>query len=340
MPDLTANYSSSVSGSLREDFSDIITILDPTETPVRANIGQIDIDNPEGFDWQLDGLNTPSADGLPDGFSFDDASLREGVTTRSRLKARCQIQGFGIQISNRLEQTDKAGLDSEISYQLALRADDLKRDCEQAITTNRSAVASASGTPPTAPLTAGIPSWLTTNVDYSGETAPTLGADGEPDGPGGTASPRAADESAILDLLGGAYDEGGNIDLMVVGREVKQIMSSYFFSSSARIATQYQDHGRAPSSGLQVVGAVDYYVSDFGVIAIVPDRFMNRTTDILMLDTSLFELGVFRGYEVQEMGKEGDNERFIVLHDFALISRDEAGSAIFANVDTTTAMVA
>lgn len=337
MPVLTANFSSTVSSSIREDLSDVITTIDPTECPITANIGRVDVDNPEGYEWQTDSLASASDAGVTDGFAF--SSLGDSVTTRARLLARCQIQAKGFTISKRLEQTDKAGLDSEVSYQIAMRSEELKRDAEAAITSLRSPVASASGT---APLVAGIPSWLATNTERSaGGNDPTI-ASGEPVAVtatvDGTAT-RALDESLILGVLGGIYDNGGNADMISVGRAAKQAMSSFFFSGSARIATQYQDHGKSPASGLQVVGAVDYYVSDFGVLAIVPNRFQ-RARDCFILDTSLWEMGEFRGFEVQEIAPDGDRYNYQIVHDFTLVSRNEAGSGIFADVDGTAAMVA
>lgn len=334
---LTANYTTGIDVSVREQLSDLITVIDANQCPVSANIAQIDMQNPELYEHQIDDLPTPTAAGMLSGFDFTDAALIDGVTARTRVASRAQIQAYGIKISDRTEKTEKAGMDSEIAYQLAKLADALKRNCEKAITTNRTPVASGSAS---VPLVAGIPTWIRTNADYNVQTAPTLtGTPAQPVASTGVLTVRAIDESALLDLLRQSYDAGGNIDMWSVGTAVKQILSQYFFTTNARIATQYQDQGSAPGGGLQVVGAVDFYVSDFGIIAIVPNRFQDQATDIMMLDTSLWEKGVFRGYEVQEMGRGGDNERYIILHDFSLISRDEAGSAIFAEASTTAAMV-
>ena len=333
MPAITSNYATQVVNSLRENFDDIITVVDPIETPISANIGQVDVSNPEGYEHQIDALAAATSAGVQAGFAWSD--LGDSVSTRTRLLSRCQIQAKGFGIDNRLEETDKAGIESEISYQLAMRSEELKRDCEAAITTFRTPVASASGT---APLVAGIPTWIRTNRDAGATGAdPTLSGKEPVVGTDGTI--RAVDESIFRDLLGQAYENGGNPDMVVVGRTVKQRMSEYFFTTNARIATPYQDHGASPTSGLQVVGAVDYYVSDFGVLAIVPDLF-SRTTDVLILDTSLFEKGTFRGYQVQEMGLDGDRQRFQIVHDFTVVSRNEKGSACFADADGSVAMIA
>ena len=330
---VTANYSTQVSGSLREDLSNIITTIDPTETPVSANLATVDISNPEGFEWQIDSLAAASDAGVVDGVAF--SALTSAVSTRTRLKARCQIQVKAFSISNRKEETDTAGVDSEIAYQLALRSEELQRDREKSILTFRTPVASASGT---APLVAGIPTWIRTNRDAGGGGAdPTLSGSEPVVGTDGTA--RALDESLIKTLFQGSYNAGGNIDMGVLPVAAKAAFSTYMFGNDARIATPYQDYGSTISSGIQVVGAVDYYTSDFSKIALVPNRFQ-RSTDSLFLDTSLFELGVFRGYQVIEMGVTGDRQDFMVLNDFTVISRNEAGSANFADTDGTLAMVA
>lgn len=327
----TANYDTKIQSTRRENLSNIITTIDPTETPIQANIAQIDVANPEGYEHHVDELAAASAAGVVDGVAF--STLADAVSTKVRLLSRCQIQAKGISITGRAEETDAAGFDSLISYELALRAEELKRDCEAAITTYRTPVASASAV---VPLVAGIPTWIRTNIDFvtAGPTLsgkePVVGTDG---------AVRATDESIFLDLLGGCYDSGGNPDMVSVGRAIKQKMSQYFFTANARIATQYQDQGRSPSSGLQVVGAVDYYVSDFGVLAIVPNRFQ-RSRDMLILDTTLWELGVFRGYEVRQMGLTGDSEEFMLTHDFTIVSRNEKGNATFMDLDVTAAMIA
>ena len=328
--------------SRKEDVSDIITIIDPTDTPVLANIGEQDIENPDAYEWQIDALAGESQAGQEDGFDFDD--ITDSVTERTKLVARCQIQAKGVKISERRDQNAKYGLDSELAYQLAKRSEEMKRDCESTILLRRGPTTSASGV---APLCAGIPAWIRSNISLGGTgggatpQAPALTGTtpAEPDMTSADdGSVRALDESVFLDLIGQCYDEGGNPDMIVVPRAVKQLMSQYFFSQNARIATPYQDHGKSPASGLQVVGAVDYYVSDFGVLAIVPNRLM-PTAEALILDTSMWEKGTFRGYEMHEIAKDGDHQKYMLVHDFTLISRDEAASARFAAIDTSPPMV-
>lgn len=334
---LTAIYDVTASEWLKEDVSQTVEIIDPTETPIQANISVIGIDNAEEYDWFQDSLDAADDGGFEDGFLFED--LNDDVTIRTKRRARSMIQARGIEISDRLQEVGKHAVDDEIGYQLALRGEELKRDCEAAITSLRSPVVSADGV---APLTSGIPSWLATNnYRAAGGNDPTI-TNFEPVAVTATVdgtSTEAVSEANVLDVLGSIYDQGGNPDMISVGRDLKQAWSGYMLSGNSRSATQYQDQGKSPGAGIQVVGAVDYYVSDFGTLAVVPNRFQ-RARDMLILDTSLWEVGEFRGYQVKEMGRNGDSEKLYILHDFCLIARDEAGSGVVADADGSVAMTA
>jgi hypothetical protein len=332
---LTTAYSAPVLASTREDVSEIISNIDPTETPISANIGTEPVDNPTLHQWQYDGLNATSITGEIDG--VEQVDLPDAITTRGKLAAPCMIQGKGIRVTRRQQAVDKYGVDDEVAYQLAKAGAELKRNQEAVITSFRTPVAASAGV---APLVAGIPTWIKTNTDRgAGGADPTIsGTPGQPViGTDGTV--RAMDESLILELVGMSYDEGGKIDLISVGRAAKQAMSAFFFGTSTRIATPYQDFGKSPNMGVTVVGAVDVIVTDFGPVAVIPNRFQ-RARDVLMLDTAQWSIGIFDDYFVEEVAKTGDYESHMVLHDFTLISHAEEASAIFADADGTAAMVA
>src|SRR5690606_28808086 len=118
---------------------------------------------------------------------------------------------------------------------------------------------------------------------------------------------------------------------------VKQKMSSYLFSSSARIATPYTDAGS--SKGASVVGSVDIYVSDFGKLKIVPNRFQ-PATDVFVLDPEYWELCYLDGYRTVDLNKQGDADDRILLVDYSLKSMAEASSGLIADIDGSLAMTA
>jgi len=110
-------------------------------------------------------------------------------------------------------------------------------------------------------------------------------------------------------------------------------------SKYAEPRTQRQDQGPVNRGGVSVIGAVDVYVSDFTVIDVVPNRFQ-RERDFWILDSEYWEIAYLDGYKTEKISKIGDAERRHILVDWMVKSNNEAASAVFADVDETTAMVA
>jgi len=205
--------------------------------------------------------------------------------------------------------------------------------------------ATLQGSASVASLSAGLAAWIKTN-SFRGAlgTDPTLSNTtfGEPTTAATDGSTTALTEANLLTQLRTAYVEGGNPNMFMVGPTVKQRFSAFMFDTATtgpRIATQYQDQGPTNRGGISVVGAVDVYVSDFTVIDIVPNRFQ-RERDGWILDTEYWEIAYLDGYKTETIAKIGDAERRHILVDWGLVSRNEAASAVVADIDETTAMAA
>ena len=131
--------------------------------------------------------------------------------------------------------------------------------------------------------------------------------------------------------------------MLMLPPTLKQSFSNFLFSSSARVATQYQDQGKNPRGGVSVVGAVDVYVSDFQVIDIVPNRFSpagDATAEVFILDTEYWELSYLDGYHVEDIAKIGDHSRRILITDWTVCSKNQEASAMISDVNESTAVAA
>lgn len=318
----------------REDLSNIITNISPTETPFQSNIGKGNAKNTYK-EWLQDSL--AAADGSNahiDGNEF----AGEAVADTPRIGNYCQISKKQVIVSRRANIVDKAGRKSELAFQVAKRGKELKRDVETILLSNQAAVV---GSSTVAPKLAGLPAWLTTNTNRG-----ATGADGAlssttygyPDTAATDGTDRALSEATLLGIIKDCYVAGGNPNMIMVGPAVKQQMSKYMFGADARIATPYQDHGKAKTAA-SVIGAVDYYTSDFGTLHIVPNRFQ-REDDVFVLDTEHFEVAYLDGYKTETIAKTGDAEKRQILVDYTLCSMAEDASGIVADIDETTAMVA
>lgn len=343
--------------NVREDLSDVIYNISPTEVPAQANFGRGSAE--QTFkEWQIDELRAAANNAAIDGDEFSGDPLNDA----DRIGNYLQISREDIVVSRRANIVNKAGRKSEVAYQIAKAGKALRRDVEFAICARK--IASA-GNSTTASESAGIPAWLRTNiVRGTAGTAPTLSSttEGFPNGIGTSPSDankatRELGEDDILEVVRECYDEGGNPNVIMLNTRLKQGLSNFLFSTAAtRIATQYQDQGANPRSGVSVVGAVDVYVTDFGVLDIVPNRFMPQYSvtapgtdagqgdgvdigaEVFILDTEYWEVAYLDGYKVETIAKIGDHERRMLLVDWTLCSLNQAASGLVGDINDTLAV--
>lgn len=327
----------------REDLTDIIYNISPTERPFHQNVGRADATN-DLHEWIIDSLaaavnNNAHVDGddfVAEGQTGGAGSGSDGVQINAgeRLGNYQQISRKDIVVSRRANIVRKAGRRSELNYQVAKAGRELQRDCEFAATANQAAVV---GSATVAPRTAGIPAWLRTNTAAGlGGADPTLANTtyGTPNAARTDGTDRTMTETLLLTAISDIYIQGGDPDMIMLHPGAKQRFSTYMFSSSARIATQYQDAGPKPSKGLTVVGAVDVYVSDFGVLDVVPNRFQ-RVDDLFVLETEMWAISYLDGYHIERIGKTGDSEKRVLLVDWGVVSKNEAASGGVFDLNTT-----
>ena len=329
---------------VREDLSNILYNVSPTEVPVTTNIGVESTDNTY-TEWEQDDIPDPKINAVVDGADFD----AEAVTDAVRLGNFCQISRREFTISDRAEVVNKVGRRSEIGYKIALRGKALRRDVESGITSRSAASA---GTSSVAGRYATIPTWIRTNDQLGGSGASSVlsggvspGTHGYPNTAGTPGTPRGLTEQHILTAGHAVYSQSaGNPNALFLDTQVKQSFSHYLFGTdSSRIATQYQEQGKSPRGGITVVGAVDVYVNDFQVIDIVPSRFIGvggTSRDVLFLDTSYWDLSFLRPYNTKRIAKSGDSHKRMLLVDYTVRALAEQTSATIAAVQDATAVAA
>jgi len=110
-----ATYQTFQSIGNREDLSDVIYSISPTDTPIMSSIGKTKA-TAVYHEWQTDSLAAhTTANALVEGATASDIT----VSPTSRLGNYTQIVGKTVMVSGTLEAVDKAGRKSEKAYQLA-----------------------------------------------------------------------------------------------------------------------------------------------------------------------------------------------------------------------------
>jgi hypothetical protein len=299
----------------REDLTDIIYDISPTETPFMSSIGKTKA-TAVYHEWQTDSLAAATTGNAAiEGADATSATLSPTV----RLGNYTQIIQKTVQVSGTLDTVNKAGRKSEKAYQLAKASAELKRDLETILLANQGRSA---GTSTVARKLGSILSWIKTNSDVgSGGSDPaTIGVSTRTDG-----TQRTFTEALLKTVVSEVFVSGGSPKILMVGAAGKQKVSSF-----AGIAAQrYMAPGNTPTT---IIGAADVYMSDFGTMSVVPNRFM-RTRDALILDPEYAALAYLRPFQTNDLAKTGDSENTQLLAEVTLEVKNEAAHGIVADLD-------
>ena len=297
----------------REDLSDVIYNISPTDTPFLSSAAKTKA-TAVLHEWQTDSLAAAATDNAV--IEGDEATL-DAITATTRLSNSCQIMDKTIVITGTQEAVDKAGRASEIAYQIAKKAKELKRDLEASLTSNNAEV---TGSATAARVAGGLRSWVATN-DVMG-TSGTSGGAGNTAATNGTQ--RAFTESLLKTVIKSVWNAGGNPTMIMVGPFNKQKLSG-FTGNSTRF-----DAG----ADATLYTSVDVYASDFGQLQVVPNRF-SRDREAWVLDMDFWGVAFLRDFSMHDLAKTGDTEKKQLLLEATLESRNEAASGCVADLTTS-----
>ena len=297
----------------REDLSDVIYRIDPTDTPFMTGTER-EKATAVNHEWQTQAL--ASVDTSNARLEGDDASTIAATAT-VRLGNICQISDKVARVTGTQQAVQHAGRDDELAYQEMLKGLELKRDMESILVgTNQAKV---TGTSTQARVTASVLSWIASNTlkqTISGtsgvDPATATGTGTRTDG-----TQRAFTEAQLKTVLSSIWTAGGKPDTVMTGAFNKQV-----FSTFTGRATQIED-----TKGKKIIASVDAYESDFGTLKVVANRF-SRSRDVLILQMDMWAVAFLNGRKMISipLAKTGDSDRRQILSEYNLVSRNEKAS--------------
>lgn len=312
----------------REDLQDKIFDISPMDTPFISGCSRGSASNVL-HEWQTDAL----ADATTDNAQIEGNDYTSLSTSAPTVRAGnyLQISSKTLVISGTLEKVSKAGRKSELAYQLAKRGKELKRDMESIVTGLTSAPHAGSSTE--ARVMAALPLWVNsnesrgTNGDGSNWTSGVPSATSFSD----AGTTRALTETLLKSVLQSCWTNGADPSIFMVGAHVKQVASATLDG----IATQSVDVVRAAEAKPGVsIGSVDVYVSDFGVIRIIPNRFQ-RARDGWVLDMEYCGLAFLRPMHTVKLAKTGDAEKRLLQVEYTFVCKNEKALGVVADLSTS-----
>ena len=316
--------------TIRESLQEALTSLTPTETILMSTIGSRNVDNTY-FEWAEVDLAATGANRQIEG----DVGLANTAPTNAvRKGSYTQISTKVVEVSSTNQAVNGVANAQTTAKQIAYKLQELKRDMEAMLLDNVPSAAGASGT---ARQTAGLPAYLTTNVDRG-----SGGANGTTSGAGSSGSVNAAatdgtlrpiTEALLKGVIKSCWEQGANPSIVMCGPAQKQKISTFTGN-----ATKFQD-----VDAKKLTAAVDIYISDFSEVQVVPNRHMRSRTvssvaytpDVLVLDPSYAEVAYLQTAKQEPLAKQGLSDRRLISCEYGLQVTSEKAHGIVADINAS-----
>ena len=294
----------------REDLSDLIAMISPTETPFYSMLKKKSA-TATRFDWQSDSLAAAANNAQIEG---DDLATYTAVSPSTLWSNYTQISTKNFLISRTQEVVNKAGRDSEIDRQKLKKGLELRRDVETALLQNTTFNAGAAAT---ARQTRGCEGWFATNcsVGAGAGAAPVPSTNTAP--VAGTA--RALTETLVKTMSQSCYTQGGNPTTLMVGAAHKAVVSGF-----AGNGTRFVD-----SNNSKLNTVVDVYITDFHTLKVVPNRFIRGGANgvALLIDPEYVAFRTLDPSKSKPLGVSGDATKYLLTYEYGLEVGNEAAHA-------------
>lgn len=281
----------------KEDVEDIIYDISPTDTPFLSSIGTAKA-NATVYQWQQDKLAAVTANAAVEG-----AVAGSGVQDTTTIKtANTQIFRKTVEVSGTARAVGLYGRADELARLIAKKGKEIKRDIEHAMVGNAQAGTAGNGT--TARQLTSAQNQIAAGTTNTNATA------------------RALSEPLVLDVMQKVFNAGGNPNQLQVTPAHSLIVAGFAASS-----------GRTRDFGTQkkLVNAVDLYVSPFGEVSVVPNRFL-QTTTALVLDTEYWSRAVLRPMQTIVLAKDGDSDKRLMVTELTLACENDEASGLISNL--------
>lgn len=308
----------------REDLSDVIYLISPTETPLLSMIAGKGKATNTLHQWQTDAL----AANVTTNAQLEGADLSSvdaaAYTYMCKNTVQLSYKAFGVSTTQRA--VNPAGRKDELAYQSMKKSKELKRDMES----SACSVAARSTNPSTtsARKSRGLENFLVTNsIGGTSYANAGLNGDGTAGTDGGaitTGTARIFTETLLKTVISSCYTQGGDPDVVMTGAWNKQALSG--FSGNATRFDKSEDK--------KLITSIDFYVSDFGELRVVPNRFSNAST-VYVLESDQISIDYLEDFVVDDLAKIGLADRKVVRAEWTLRVGNEMSSGCVASLTTS-----
>jgi len=293
----------------KEVVADFISNLSPTKTPFQSMIGTESVKSTV-YQWLEDSLRDVAVNAQVEGFDpTDESKSQPSLRTNTT-----QIFGTSFRVSGTADVINLYGRAKETAYQMMKTSEEIKRDLEHALV--GTAQTKVDGDASTARKFAGVQAMI--HADTT-ETAD-----------GGSGAADALDETYVLNALKKVYDEGAEVDTLMIKPSDALKVANFAFRAAP--STNVQERSRQlTGSERKIVNVIDVYVSPWGEVRTVMNRWL-KSTDALLLDSSNWKLMILRPWFKEVLAKTGDSVRHMIVGEFGLKHKNYLASGLITNL--------
>jgi len=286
----------------REDLSDVLYDISPTETPflTAAKKGKATAVNHE---WLTDALADAAANANIEG---DDTTATKPAV-RVRLGNYAQILKKSAVVTGTQEVVLKGGsIKAEMAYQVARRMKEIKRDMEYAlIGIDQAKVA---GSDAVARKMGSFSTYLAGAAFQDGGAGAVAPTGNGVDGMTGSLTPAAFTEAKLKTALAALWVRSGEGNFTMFSGATQRGIVSTFTGSSTRYAT---------TDNKKLVASIDVYDGDYQTVTVMPDRYC-IASKVFLVDSNFVEVADLRGISSSDLAKTGDSEKKQIIWETTL----------------------
>lgn len=304
---------------VREDLFDTIARISPTDVPFFSNTTKGTVKNTI-FDWLVIELAAPDlTNKQPEGFEVNAYSATKPV----RFNNNTQILAKSWAVSRTMDVVDTAGRAKERRFQQVLKGLEMRRDLESILLTPQA----KSPTDPRAMGTLG--SWITNTSNGGGVNADGNGSNVYPKS--GSPVAAALTLARIEDAHQLAWNEGGSPTMLLMSGANKRKFSTLGEGANPAGTVTVNRTNSTPGQAVELIGAVEAFLSDFGRLEVVPDRFCPSTV-IYLIDTDWVEIVTLpeSNFVNEDLAKTGDSNKGMLVWEGSMrVRAPKAHAAIY-----------
>lgn len=284
----------------KEDVSDYIELITPTDTPFLSSIGTESIKQTL-YQWQEDQLRAVAQNAKLEGADGVD-------TTRDQPAMRSngtQIIAETFKVSGTADAVKLYGRDKVSARETMKTGKLVKMDLEHSlIGTGQTYVAASEAV-------AGI---------FAGVQA-QIAAGNQIDA--GAAATDPLTEATIVNTHEKLYNEGSDATILMVKPSDSKVISGFGQLSGRTVNVENADK--------KLTKVINIYESPFGTVRVVKNRRI-RVTDALLYDPKNWKLTVLRNWFREKLAKTGDADRWMIVGEFGLKHSHQKASALITGV--------